>query len=154
MVVGSRGLRRRAGAGAVGAALVVTSLVATGLGAGGAGAAEARAGVRLEADLKGTMTGDPDGSGEAVIKLYKGKRKVCARVSWSAIETPNAAHIHRRSDGGVVVDLTGSVTDAPNCARKVPKKLIHRISEHPKRYYFNVHNEPYPAGAIQGRLHR
>lgn len=150
----SRRLRRRAGAGAVSAALVATSLLTTGVGTSSASAAEARAGVRLEADLKGTSTGDPDGSGEAVLRLYKGKRKVCARVEWSAIDAPNAAHIHRRSDGGVVVDLSGSVTDGPRCARKVPKPLIRRITEHPKRYYFNVHNEPYPAGAISGTLHR
>lgn len=154
MFVDSRRLRRRAGVSAVGAALLVTSALTAGVGTASASAAEARAGVRLEADLKGTSTGDPDGHGEAVLRLYKGKRKVCANVEWSAIDTPNAAHIHRRSDGGVVVDLSGSVTGGAHCARKVPRPLIRRITEHPKRYYFNVHNEPYPAGAIQGRLHR
>ncbi|HEY0775675.1 MAG TPA: hypothetical protein VGD51_16440, partial [Nocardioidaceae bacterium] len=61
MFVDSRRLRRRAGVSAVGAALLVTSALTAGMGTASASAAEARAGVRLEADLKGTSTGDPDG---------------------------------------------------------------------------------------------
>jgi len=53
-----------------------------------------------------------------------------------------------------VVDLTGSVTGGANCATGVSRPLIRRILEHPRRYYFNVHNDAYPAGAIQGTLHR
>ena len=34
------------------------------------------------------------------------------------------------------------------------KPTIRKIVEHPRRYYVNVHNEDYPAGAIQGVLHR
>lgn len=154
MFVSSDRMRRRAGAAAAGSALLLGSVLTGGLAAGSASALEAQAGVRLEAQLAGTDTGDADGTGEAVIRLYKKLRKVCARVEWANIDAPTAAHIHRRSDGGVVVDLSGSVTGGANCATKVPRPVIRRISEHPKRYYFNVHNEPYPAGAIQGRLHR
>jgi len=144
---------RRGSTWAVTVAMVAGSMLTTGLTAGNASAAQA-AGTRLEANLRGTMAGDPDGRGRAVFRLYRAKRKVCARVTWSMIGTPDAAHIHRRSDGGIVVDLTGSVTDGPRCARKVPRPLIRRIANHPRRYYFNVHNAAYPAGAIEGRLHR
>ena len=106
----------------------------------------------LEAKLR--PSGDPDGAGEAAFKLYRARGKVCAQVTWRRIATPNAAHIHRHSDGQVVVDLTGSVTGGANCAKGVSKKRIGRILDHPRRYYFNVHNTPYPAGAIQGTLHR
>jgi hypothetical protein len=114
----------------------------------------AAAGQRLDATLRGGADGDPNGTGHAVIRLYPGAGKVCARVTYAKIGTPNAAHIHRRSTGAIVVDLTGSVTDAPNCNRQVRKALVRRILEHPRRYYFNVHNNAYPAGAIQGVLHR
>lgn len=99
-------------------------------------------------------SGDPDGAGSARFRLYPARGKICAAVTWERIDSPTAAHIHRASDGAVKVDLTGSVTDAPNCATGVPSGLVRRILDHPRRYYFNVHNAAYPAGAIQGTLHR
>jgi hypothetical protein len=113
--------------------------------------AEQRATV-LHADLK--PSGDPDGMGDARFVLNKQRRRVCATVTWSNIGTPNAAHIHRRSDGGIVVDLTGSVTGGPKCEKGVSRRLIKKIVNRPGKYYFNVHNAAYPAGAIQGKLHR
>jgi hypothetical protein len=98
-------------------------------------------------------SGDPDGSGAATFRLRMAKGKVCAAVTWRNIEAPDAAHIHRKSDGTVVVDLSGSVTGGAHCATGVSHRLIGRILDHPRRYYFNVHNATYPAGAIQGTLH-
>ena len=106
----------------------------------------------LEARL--TPSGDPDGSGEAHLRLRRAAGKVCAAVEWSNIERPDAAHIHRRSTGAVVVDLSGSVTGGAHCATGVRHRLIRTILAHPRRFYFNVHNPTYPAGAIQGVLHR
>ncbi len=105
----------------------------------------------LEAKLR--PSGDPDGSGEATFRLRKAKGKVCAAATWRNIEAPDSAHIHRKSDGTVVVDLSGSVTGGAHCATGVSHKLIGKILDHPRRYYFNVHNATYPAGAIQGTLH-
>src|SRR5215510_11645796 len=68
----------------------------------------APAGHRLEAKLR--PSGDPDGSGRAAIKLNKARGRVCATITWRGIATPDAAHIHRASNGSIVVDLTGSVT--------------------------------------------
>ena len=105
---------------------------------------------RLQAHLK--PSGDSNGSGEAHLTLNKARQRVCASVEWKRIATPDAAHIHRKSDGGIVVDLTGSVTGGSHCATGVSKKLIGQILGHPGRYYFNVHNGAHPAGAIQGTL--
>jgi hypothetical protein len=105
---------------------------------------------RLQANLK--PSGDPNGSGEAQLTVNKARKRVCADVEWHRIGRPDAAHIHRKSDGGIVVDLTGSVTGGAHCATGVSKALIGAILAHPGRYYFNVHNETYPAGAIQGNL--
>jgi hypothetical protein len=144
-------VRRRAGATAISALLVVgASAAALGATADSAGADQA-AGARLEARLR--PGGDPNGFGEAKFILYKARHRVCATVEWHRIGTPNAAHIHRRSDGMIVVDLSGSVTGGSHCARHVSSALIGRILAHPRHYYFNVHNARYPAGAIQGRLH-
>jgi CHRD domain-containing protein len=118
---------------------------------GPAAGAESQSVQLLEAKLR--PSGDPDGSGEATFRLRKAKGKICASVTWRNIDTPDAAHIHRKSDGTVLVDLSGSVTGGAHCATGVSHKLIGRILDHPRRYYFNVHNATYPAGAIQGTLH-
>lgn len=78
-------------------------------------------------------------------------------MTYRRIDAPIQAHIHRGRagvDGDVVVDLSGSVVDGTDCATEVPRRLVRRIIEHPRRYYFNVHTEAYPAGAIRGQLHR
>ncbi|MGN6575191.1 MAG: CHRD domain-containing protein [Nocardioides sp.] len=106
----------------------------------------------LQATLR--PSGDPDGSGEAHFRLRRAAGKVCATVEWHGIEQPDSAHIHRRSTGAVVIDLGGSVTGGAHCATGVRPRLIGKILDHPRRFYFNVHNATYPAGAIQGVLHR
>jgi hypothetical protein len=117
-----------------------------------AGDADSAAPVTLSANL--TASGDSNGSGHATFTITKAKKKVCATVSWTDIAKPTAAHIHRKSDGEIVVDLVGSVTGGAKCAKGVSKQLIQKILDKPGKYYFNVHNTPYPAGAIQGALRR
>ena len=101
-----------------------------------------------------TPSGDADGSGHAMLTLNEAKRKVCATIHWAGIADPAFAHIHKKSDGSVVVDLTGAVTGGARCTRGVARSTIRQIVDRPGRYYVNVHNAPYPAGAIQGKLHR
>lgn len=146
--------RRRATAAALTMCLAATASVATVGATAESASAQAQQAVaqRLEARLR--PSGDPNGFGEAHFRLSRPQRKVCATVEWHRIGRPNAAHIHRMSDGGIVVDLTGSVTGGRHCARHVSRKLIGKILAHPGRYYFNVHNKRYPAGAIQGTLRR
>ena len=147
-----------ASASLVAVALVAPTAPTAAVGAGSTAEAQQQsAAVRyLEATLRGTDAGDPNGRGYADFRLNRMRARVCANVTYRNIGDPGAAHIHRKSDGGVVVDLTGSVTDGANCATSVRRPLIRRILEHPRRYYFNfnVHNDKYPAGAIQGTLHR
>ncbi|MDQ1662410.1 MAG: hypothetical protein QOJ68_2390 [Blastococcus sp.] len=118
-------------------------------------AASAAAAVQmLHARLRGGSSGDPDGRGHADFKLNRSKGKVCATVTWSNIGTPTEAHIHRVSDSTVAVDLTGSVTGGVHCTHGVAAGLIRKIERHPGHFYFNVHNNTYPAGAISGKLKR
>lgn len=128
-------------AAAFGAALLL-------LPASSAGALPVRA-TTLHATL--APSGDADGSGMAMVRLRPVVRRVCASISWSGIDKPSAAHIHRRSDGQVVVDLTGAVTGGAKCTT-ASRRVIRRIAERPGRYYVNVHNATYPAGAVQGNL--
>lgn len=108
--------------------------------------------VALSATL--APSGDADGSGHAMLTLNEARRKVCATIHWAGIDDPDFAHIHKKSDGSVVVDLTGAVTGGAKCTRGVARSTIRQIANRPGRYYVNVHNAPYPAGAIQGKLRR
>jgi hypothetical protein len=142
--------------------LTAVACVGTGLvmPADAAVPASDRAPSRLAAHLNGAQEvpgpGDRNGTGHVVIRLRPGVGKVCARATWDRIRRPNAAHIHRGRvgvSGDVRVDLTGSVTGGRNCV-SAPRGLINRIADHPRFFYFNIHNVPFPAGAIRGQLHR
>ena len=147
----------------LGATLALATAVTTGTSAvatddhggrhhGGHGADDRTSGShRLEARLR--PSGDPNGSGEVHLALSRAHHRVCAEVEWHRIGSPDAAHIHRASDGQIVVDLTGSVTGGAHCAHGVSGRLIGRLLAHPRSYYFNVHDAAHPSGAIQGTLH-
>jgi hypothetical protein len=101
-----------------------------------------------------THSGDSNGSGAATIRLMTARKRVCADMSWRRIQKPAAAHIHQLSDGAVVVDLTPSLADGTGCTTGVRRSIIRAIIASPRKYYVNVHNASFPAGAIQGTLHR
>lgn len=142
----------------VSASLVATAFVVPAAAAGSTAvraAPQQNAAVKhLEARLRGGANGDANGTGHADFRLNRKRARVCATVTYAQISAPNAAHIHRKSDTSVVVDLSGSVTGGAKCRNGVSRKLIKRILTYPGRYYFNVHNEDYPAGAIRGTLRR
>ncbi len=112
----------------------------------------------LEANLTGEQEvpgpGDPNGRGEAEVKVYRAK--VCYTLKVSRIAPATAAHIHlgRRGEAGPVVVTLNTPDDgfSKGC-EKISRELSRKLREHPARYYVNVHNEPYPAGAIRGQLH-
>jgi hypothetical protein len=100
--------------------------------------------------------GDPDGRGTADIEVYRAE--VCYTLKFKNIEPATAAHIHiglRREAGPVLVTLFDEPTEdfSMGCV-EIPRALSLELIEHPGRYYVNVHNEPFPAGAIRGQLHR
>jgi hypothetical protein len=99
--------------------------------------------------------GDPNGIGEAKIKVFRAK--VCYRLTAKRIKPATAAHIHkgRRGEAGPVVVPLKPPTDGSSrgCA-DISRSLSKKLREHPGRYYVNVHNRPYPAGAIRGQLER
>jgi hypothetical protein len=108
--------------------------------------------------------GDLDGRGFALIRVDTETDEVCWRILVFGIELPaEAAHIHEAaagSNGPIVVTLS------PPAA---PDGLLERlgigitsgctsstdadaIAANPSGYYVNVHNAPFPAGALRGQL--
>ena len=113
----------------------------------------------LEASLTGEQEvpgpGDEDGSGSAVVKVFK--KKVCYRLTVENIEPATAAHIHlglRGEAGPVVATLEPPKDGTSRASVEIPRALSLGLREHPRRYYVNVHNEPFPGGAVRGQLHR
>ncbi len=113
--------------------------------------------------LKATLTGeqevpgpgDRDGFGRAVVKVFK--TKVCYALKVKRIKPAEAAHIHlgfRGEAGPIVVTLEPPTDGFSRGCVEIPRALSLGLMEHPSRYYVNVHNEPFPAGAIRGQLHR
>jgi hypothetical protein len=113
----------------------------------------------LEASLTGEKEvpgpGDPNGRGDADVKVYKAK--VCYELEVERIEPATAAHIHRGGPsvaGPIVAELKAPTDGSSEGCKAISKQLSKKLREHPSRYYVNVHNEPYPEGAIRGQLHR
>jgi CHRD domain len=118
-------------------------------------------GTALSASLTGSAEvpgpGDPNGSGQATIRLVAGEGRLCFQLSASNIMLPaTAAHIHIGAigtAGNVVVpltppDATGSSAGCVNVARP----LVNAILANPAAYYANVHTSEFPDGAIRGQL--
>lgn len=108
--------------------------------------------------------GDQDGTGKARINLQTIDSRVCFRVNWRNIASPNASHIHEggpNEAGPVVVALFASEDPLPatllgvrGCVEEVEPALIRRIKRNPEDFYVNVHNADFPGGAIRGQLRR
>jgi len=108
--------------------------------------------------------GDPDGRG-AFAAVVKGDQLCYAMVA-DRIETATAAHIHAAPAGvagGIVVGLKvpnkfsaaciTAVPDDQNSTATLTQSELAAIVATPADFYVNVHNAPFPAGAIRGQLH-
>jgi len=113
----------------------------------------------LEASLTGEKEvpgpGDPNGRGEADVKVHNAK--VCYELEVERIKPATAAHIHlglRGEAGPIVAPLKPPTDGSSSRCAAVPRALSLELKEHPGRYYVNVHNDPYPDGAVRGQLER
>jgi CHRD domain len=126
---------------------------ASGTTDGGGPLATLKASLTGEKEVPGP--GDDDGSGSAVVKVFRAK--VCYTLKVARIEPATAAHIHLgfRDEAGPVVATLEPPTDGSSSAcTQIPRALSLGLREHPGRYYVNVHNEPFPDGAVRGQLSR
>jgi hypothetical protein len=116
--------------------------------------------------------GDPNGRGNAVVRINVDRQRACFQLSWRRIAPPSMSHIHEGGPdvaGPVVVtlfmtgddeaaagdqDLPDTLRSAGGCATGVEKALLRRIKNNPRDFYVNIHNDEFPPGAIRGQLHR
>jgi hypothetical protein len=97
------------------------------------------------------------GSGSARLQLNPDQQRICFVIHVADIELPTmAAHIHKGATGikgPIVVHL-----EPPNAqgvstgCTHTPRAVIEAIMQHPANYYVNVHNKPYPDGAVRGQI--
>jgi hypothetical protein len=101
--------------------------------------------------------GDPDGTGTASFRINPGQGEVCYTLTVSNIEPATAAHIHRAppTDAGPIVVHLDAPTDGSSsgCAT-VSRDLAKELIQDPGAFYVNVHNTPFPGGAVRGQLSR
>jgi CHRD domain len=104
--------------------------------------------------------GDPDGTGTAHITVNPGTRQVCWSIAVEGIELPvTAAHIHSGT-----ADVAGPIEfflipanqmDADGvfsgCATASRSDAFGFVVA-PEEFYVNVHNGPFPGGALRAQL--
>lgn len=119
----------------------------------------------LDANLTGKAEvpgpGDRNGTGDA--KVIVTPTKVCYVLRVENVRRPNAAHIHlgrRGVAGPIVVELNTPDRGSPRAGffssgcERISRPLSRQLRMNPARYYVNVHNNPFPAGAVRGQLTR
>jgi hypothetical protein len=109
--------------------------------------------------------GDRDGFG--IFVAVTNEHKLCYVVTARRIEPATAAHIHAGPAGvagGIVVGLRAPTTGfAAACITAAPDDMnstetltvseLAAIRADASQFYVNIHNTPFPAGAIRGQLH-
>jgi hypothetical protein len=151
------------------ALLAVAGLAATSVPASAATGAShdgfAAGVVRLDGAQEAPQPGDPDGRGLFGYAAF-GSR-LCYVLTARKIEPATAAHIHEGPPGvaGPITVGLEAPTDglSADCIRVAPEGTpegpdvltqaeFDAIVADPSAFYVNVHNEPFPAGAIRAQL--
>ena len=142
--------------------LVVVAMILMALGAGTPAAfAEVQV---LTVHL--APSGDPDGSGVAVVRVNSERDLVCYSAVVRNISAPTepapgvgSAHIHGPLPAtGIAIDLdsvfraTGTDTYIARDCVSADSATIDAVLADPELFYFNVHNAEFPGGAVQGSL--
>jgi hypothetical protein len=100
------------------------------------------------------------GTGTATITIDRNARTLCYSITTQNVALPlTAAHIHVApvgEAGPVVVPLftqpVNAATVGPTCLTGLDKNLLKAIIRDPQSYYVNVHNAPFPNGAVRSQL--
>jgi CHRD domain len=104
--------------------------------------------------------GDSDGSGRVDLRVRPRLGKICFEFTVTNVATITAAHIHKAPAGmagPIVVDLSPVPPDADDghwqgCKTGLDHALVRDIKLNHVGYYVNVHNGPFPSGALRGQL--
>jgi hypothetical protein len=101
--------------------------------------------------------GPGDGNGRGQFSWSLDGQRLCYLLSVKRVATAAAAHIHRGGRGvagPVVVELEPPAPRASAECVSVASGLAQALRQNPGRYYVNVHNVPFPDGAVRGQLRR
>lgn len=99
--------------------------------------------------------GDPDGFGIAVLQARPDAGRLCYVLNVKRIEPATAAHVHIGAAGvagPVVINLEPPSNGSTRACTTADPALLRAIVADPAGYYVNVHNRPFPAGAVRGQL--
>ena len=111
-----------------------------------------------ECNASGTCNlGDPDGTGTITFSINPGQKRICYELTLAGIETPTAAHVHLAPagvSGPIVIPLPAPPLGASTACVDVTSRQAAALISKPSAYYYNVHNGPFPAGALRGQFAR
>jgi hypothetical protein len=111
---------------------------------------------RLRGDRVAPDEGDPNGIGRANLKSADEAGRICFRIRYRRIKRATGGHIHEGGageSGPIVVTLFGRRKASPvEGCRTVNGSLIQDIQDNPQNYYVQLHNRPYPDGALRGQI--
>jgi outer membrane protein assembly factor BamB len=101
--------------------------------------------------------GDLDGSGVAVVRLDADTGQVCWTYKVRDVAPIGAAHIHAAPAGQTAPPLIPFTASDPTSGVSVgcttfDPAVVSAIISNPSGYYVNVHNAPFPGGALRGQL--
>ena len=107
--------------------------------------------VPLDGAQEAPGPGDPDGAGTALLAIDPDTLTIDWNIAVNRIDFPlTGAHIHEAPvgvPGPIVVDFSAQLTGAG-----VQDPDLANVLASPTDFYVNVHNQPFPAGAIRGQL--
>lgn len=138
---------------------VVAAIAAASVLGTTAGAAQENTGKRFNVTLEGENevpnTGDPDGTGQATVRINSGQGQLCYTLAVSGIAPATAAHIHEAPKGAagpVVFPLKAPTSGKSEGCISITREQAKELAKNPDDYYVNVHNAEFPGGALRGQL--
>ena len=141
--------------------LISSCALAFGLALSGCETVGDAVGEGLKANLAGAEEvpgpGDPDAIGTAEVTIVDRTDNLCYTLNVRNIDPATAAHIHRGAPGVAgppVVTLDAPADGESHACITVASALADEIEGNPGGFYVNVHNAPYPNGAMRGQLRR
>jgi len=100
--------------------------------------------------------GDLDGTGTFRANVNAEDGQICYELNARGIEPATAAHIHRGEAGSggppVVMLANPDANGRSQACAAVDRTLAAEMIARPHGFHVNVHNQPFPPGAIRGQL--
>jgi hypothetical protein len=98
--------------------------------------------------------GDADARGSVFIDVRVAAGRACVDERYAGIAPADLMHIHDGDvgvGGPIVVNLTSALNGGPRCVT-ADQTILRQIRRDPAGFYCNIHNTPFPNGALRGQL--